>query len=173
MTTAEKPASAAIERVREALAKLPDEALAKWVKVDDMPYIHATDKPDPKPWDSPVIGRFDYMQAADYVLSCNPASMRLILDRLAVLEAAPPVEQWMDISGAPLDGTPVIVGIEGLPGSVGEAYYWQNAEGRGGWQTWDGANHTRTVYTTPPTHYRPFPPPPSVGVAGVAKEQPK
>lgn len=73
---------------------------------------------------------------------------------------------WQPIETAPKDGTPVIVGIAGLKNSVGEAYWWQGEDGRGGWQTWDGANHTRTVYTTLPTHWMPFPDEPNVEVGG-------
>ena len=71
---------------------------------------------------------------------------------------------WQPIETAPKDGTPVIVGIAGLKNSVGEAYWWQREDGRGGWQTWDGKNHTRTVYTTLPTHWMPFPSEPNIGV---------
>ena len=60
---------------------------------------------------------------------------------------------WQPIETAPKDGTPVIVGIAGLKNSVGEAYWWQGGDGRELWQTWDGANHARTFYTTPPTHW--------------------
>lgn len=70
---------------------------------------------------------------------------------------------WLPIAGAPMDGTPVLVTIDGVPGSTGEAHWWQNEEGRGGWQTWDGANRRRTVYETAPTHYRPLPPGPNTG----------
>jgi hypothetical protein len=69
--------------------------------------------------------------------------------------------KWQPIETAPKDGTPVIVGIAGLKNSVGEAYWWEGYDDCGlngsGWQTWDGANHTRTVYTTQPTHWMPFP----------------
>ena len=77
--------------------------------------------------------------------------------------------KWQPIETAPMDGTPVIVGIAGLANSVGEAYWWQNDEGRGGWQTWDGANHERTVYTTTPTHWMPLPSEPNTNLTGKQK----
>jgi hypothetical protein len=73
---------------------------------------------------------------------------------------------WLPIESAPRDGTCIIVGIAGLPRSVGEAYWWQNEQGRGGWQCWDGENHRRTVYMADPTHWMPLPAPP--GTAGNA-----
>lgn len=73
------------------------------------------------------------------------------------------MSEWQPIETAPKDGTPIIVGVAGLDRSSGEAHWWQGEDGRGGWQTWDGANHRRTVYATTPTHWMPMPAPPAGG----------
>lgn len=67
---------------------------------------------------------------------------------------------WQPIATAPKDGTHVLVGIAGLDRSTGEAYH-----ANGAWFTWDSATHTRTVYTTPPTHWLPLPPAPTAARA--------
>lgn len=65
---------------------------------------------------------------------------------------------WKPIDTAPKDGTNIIICIAGITRSSGEAYWYQNENGsNGGWQTWDGENHKRTVYITQPTHWMPLP----------------
>ena len=68
-----------LDAIKAALAALDPSVKKQWVKLDKMPYIHATDDPDAKPYSTPVVGRFDYMPSADYVLSCNPAAMQKII----------------------------------------------------------------------------------------------
>lgn len=75
------------KKLREQLALLKDDVRAKWVKTDNLPYIHATNDPNPKPYSSPVVGRFDYMETADYVLACNPVAMTAILAELNALRS--------------------------------------------------------------------------------------
>jgi hypothetical protein len=70
------------------------------------------------------------------------------------------MSEWQPIDTAPKDGSNVLVCIAGLTGSQGEAFWYQGDEYASGWITWDGANHTRTFYTTPPTHWMPLPEPP-------------
>jgi hypothetical protein len=76
----------AIERIRTAHGALKDDLLKPWVKLDRLPYIHATDNPNAKPYSTPVVGRFDYMESADYILSCNPSAMSEVLTHIDKLE---------------------------------------------------------------------------------------
>lgn len=77
-----------VERlIGEALEKLPADANANWVKLDNLPYIHATDDPNAKPYSSPVVGRFDYLETADYMLACCPLNIRQLLTSLAAERA--------------------------------------------------------------------------------------
>ena len=64
--------------------------------------------------------------------------------------------RWKPIETAPLDGTHILVCIAGLERSAGEAFYVDN-----NWVTWDGENHTRTVYIEKPTHWMPLHQPPT------------
>lgn len=77
----------AIERIRAALEALKPDLRQTWVKLDKLPYIHATDDPTAKPYSTPVVGRFDYMESADYILECNPAAMSEVLAHIDKLEA--------------------------------------------------------------------------------------
>ena len=76
-----------LAHIEAALATIPVAANKKWLKLDKLPYIHATDDPKAKPYLSPVVGRFDYMETADYVLACNPVAMREVLAHIAAQEA--------------------------------------------------------------------------------------
>lgn len=78
---------AAFERVRAALSALKPEVKKPWVILDRLPYIHATDDPNAKPYSTPVVGRFDYMESADYILACNPAAISDILAYVDALKA--------------------------------------------------------------------------------------
>lgn len=66
---------------------------------------------------------------------------------------------WMPIESAPKDGTNILAGVAGVPRSVGEMFWWS-----GGWRTWDGENHTRTVAY--PNVWQPLPAPPRALDAG-------
>jgi hypothetical protein len=68
-----------IERINAALSALKPEVKKPWVTLDHLPYIHATDDTNAKPYSAPVVGRFDYMESADYIMACNPAAMAEVL----------------------------------------------------------------------------------------------
>ena len=76
-----------IERIRDELSKLKPELKKPWVILDRLPYIHATDDPNAKPYSTPVVGRFDYMESADYIMACNPDAMSNVLSYVASLKA--------------------------------------------------------------------------------------
>lgn len=78
---------AAFERVRAALSALKPEVKKPWVILDRLPYIHATDDPNARPYSTPVVGRFDYMESADYIMACNPAAMSDILAYVDAIKA--------------------------------------------------------------------------------------
>lgn len=91
MTTPNTPAlpsaSTELAAIRDALAKLPAETLGTWRKLDKMPYIHVTEDPKASPWKTPCIGRFDYMDTAEYMVACNPAAMTAVLAYVDALQA--------------------------------------------------------------------------------------
>lgn len=70
------------KKLREQLALLSADVRKKWVKADNLPYIHASDEEKPNPYASPVVGRFDYMETADYILACNPTAIGTLLDEI-------------------------------------------------------------------------------------------
>jgi hypothetical protein len=76
-----------IERIRDELSKLKPELKKPWVILDRLPYIHATDDPNAKPYSTPVVGRFDYMESADYIMACNPDAMSNVLSYVAALKS--------------------------------------------------------------------------------------
>lgn len=76
-----------IERIRSALSELKPELRKPWVILDRLPYIHATDDPNAKPYSTPVVGRFDYMESADYIMACNPSAMSNVLSYVDALKA--------------------------------------------------------------------------------------
>lgn len=73
--------------IREALALLPPEARGTWRKLDKLPYIHVTEDPAASPWGTPCVGRFDYMETADYIMACNPVAITALLSHLASKDA--------------------------------------------------------------------------------------
>ena len=75
------------ERIRVALSALKPDVKKPWGILDRLPYIHATDDPNAKPYSTPVVGRFDYMESADYIMACNPAAMSDILAYVDALKA--------------------------------------------------------------------------------------
>lgn len=89
-------------------------------------------------WREKMMIRYKAMLAAAPQIAATPTK-----EVVAVLP-------WQPIATAPLDGTNVIAGVEGVDRSAGEAFYWE-----GGWRTWDGENHTRTIMY--PTHWMPIP----------------
>lgn len=66
--------------IQTAIAALPDNCLLPWVKLDNSPYLHATDNPKASPWATPVVGRFDYLATADYIAMLHPVAMTQILN---------------------------------------------------------------------------------------------
>ena len=105
-----------IERIRDELSKLKPELKKPWVILDRLPYIHATDDPNAKPYSTPVVGRFDYMESADYIMACNPDAMSNVLSYVASLKAERDAllkdaeryrwlrDVWMDYKPAGYDG---------------------------------------------------------------------
>lgn len=67
------------ERIEAALDALPENADSPWMNLDKMPYIHRTDDPKASPWSCAVVGRFDYLQTMQYMLACQPSSIRALL----------------------------------------------------------------------------------------------
>lgn len=68
-----------IAAIRAALDALPPETRGTWRKLDKLPYIHVTEDPKASPWSAPCVGRFDYMDTADYMMACNPEAMTAVL----------------------------------------------------------------------------------------------
>jgi len=101
--------------IRDALAALPPETRGTWRKLDKLPYIHVTDDPNASPWAAPCVGRFDYMDTADYIMACNPVRIAALLAELDRLRAAlngadaGVSEGWQDIASAP-EGVLLVVG---------------------------------------------------------------
>ena len=76
-----------LEAIRAALDALPPETRGTWRKLDKLPYIHVTEDPKASPWAAPCIGRFDYMDTADYIMACNPEAITELLDALKARDA--------------------------------------------------------------------------------------
>ena len=111
------PTQAAIHQIREALAKLPPDALKPWVNLDHLPYIHASDDPKASAWGTPVVGRFDYLDTMQYMLSCHPPAMSIILAELDRLSASP-VPEGMKL--VPIEPTPEMLSRAGTEcGAIG------------------------------------------------------
>lgn len=95
----------------------------------------------------------------------------------AMYDAAPPVEQgegWRDISTAPKDGTPILIGWIDGNGWTERRAWWvdafecvgfarsQNPKWRGAWSDNAVASFgMEEVHEYQPTHWMPLPPPPT------------
>jgi hypothetical protein len=65
--------------IEAALGAVNPAMQLRWVKTDNLPYIHASDDEVVRPYSSPVVGRFDYMDTRDYMLAACPKNTRQLL----------------------------------------------------------------------------------------------